>query len=51
MQISEPLAQKILALREEMRGFKDQQDLIQLPEITNLERKEWKEQGIVINIE
>ena len=50
LQISEPLAQKIIALREELGGFKDPKDLLQLPEITNLEWKEWIEEGIIINI-
>ena len=50
LQISEPLAQKIIALREELGGFKSPQDLTQLPEITNLEWEEWKEQGIIITI-
>jgi len=40
LQISEPLARKIIAFREELGGFKEPQALIQLPEITNLE---WKE--------
>jgi len=51
LQISEPLAQKIIALREELGGFKEPQDLTQLPEITNLEWEEWKEQRIIINTE
>ena len=51
LQISEPLAQKIIALREELKGFKEPQDLTQLPEITNLEWEEWKEEGIVIIID
>jgi len=50
LQISEPLAQKIITLREELEGFKEPQDLTQLPEITNLEWQEWKEQGIIISI-
>ena len=50
LQISEPLAQKIIALRKELGGFKEPQDLIQLPEITNLEWEEWKDEGIVINV-
>jgi len=33
-----------------MRGFKDPKALTQLPEITNLEWEEWKEQGITITI-
>jgi DNA uptake protein ComE-like DNA-binding protein len=51
LQISEPLAQKIITLREGLGGFKDPQDLTQLPEITNLEWKEWKEQGIIITVD
>jgi len=55
LKISESLAQKINALpfmsfprtresiilRDELGGFKDPQDLTQLPEITNLEYEEW----------
>jgi DNA uptake protein ComE-like DNA-binding protein len=51
LQISEPLAQKIIALREELKGFKDSQALTQLSEITNLEWEEWEEEGIVIIID
>jgi phosphatidylserine/phosphatidylglycerophosphate/cardiolipin synthase-like enzyme len=50
LQISEPLAQKIIALREDLGGFKHLKDLLQLPEITNLDWEKWKEQGIIINI-
>jgi phosphatidylserine/phosphatidylglycerophosphate/cardiolipin synthase-like enzyme len=50
LQISEPLAQKIIALREELGGFKEPQDLTQLPEMSNLEWEEWKEQGITITV-
>lgn len=55
LQIMEPIAQKIIAfpfmsfprtresiiLREELGGFKDPQDLLQLPELLNLNWKEW----------
>jgi len=51
LQISESLSRKIIALREELGGFKELQDLTQLPEITNLEWEEWKEEGIIFNIE
>jgi phosphatidylserine/phosphatidylglycerophosphate/cardiolipin synthase-like enzyme len=51
LKINEPLAQKIIALREELGGFKEPQDLTQLPEITNLEWEEWGEEGIVISVE
>jgi len=50
LQISKPLVQKIIALRDELGGFKDPQALTQLPELTNLEWKEWKEEGIAITI-
>lgn len=52
LQISEPLAQKIIALRDSLsERFKDPKDLLQLPEITNLDWKEWEEQGIVITVQ
>jgi hypothetical protein len=51
LQVSETLAQKIIVLREELVGFKDPQDLTQLPEITNLEWQEWKEEGIIISVQ
>jgi len=41
----------MIALREELRGFKDPQALIQLSDIVNLEWKEWKEEGKEIVIE
>ncbi len=50
LQISKPLARKIIALKEELEGFKEPQDLTQLPEITNLEWQEWKEHGIIITV-
>jgi len=50
LQISEPLACKIIALREKLGGFKELQDLTQLPEITNLEWEEWEEEGIIITV-
>ncbi len=48
LKISEPLAWKIIALRGELEGFKESKDLLQLPEITNLDWREWEEWGIVI---
>ncbi|GAH78169.1 unnamed protein product [marine sediment metagenome] len=50
LQITEFLAQKIIALRDELGGFKEPQGLTQLPKITNLEWKEWKEQGTIITV-
>jgi len=51
LRISEPLARKIITSRDELGGFKEPPDLIQLPEITTLEWEEWKEEGIVIIFE
>ena len=51
LQITEPLARKIIALREELGGFKDPKDLLQLPELTNLDWEEWKEEGIIFILE
>jgi len=51
LKISEPLSRKIIVLREELGGFKEPQGLAQLPEITNLEWEEWKEQGIIIIVD
>ncbi len=50
LKISEPLAQKIITLREELEGFKDPQDLTQLPGITSLEWEEWIEEVIIITV-
>jgi len=52
LQISEPLARKIIVLRDSLNGgFKVPKDLLQLPELTDLDWMEWKEEGIIINIE
>ncbi len=51
LKISEPLAWKIIALGEELEGFKEPEDLLQFAEITDLDWKEWEEEGIVIKIE
>ncbi|MBU4349932.1 DUF1669 domain-containing protein [bacterium] len=51
LKISEPLSRKIFVLRDSLSGgFKEALDLTQLPEITNLEWKEWKKQGIIIAV-
>lgn len=52
LRVSEPLARKIVSLRDSLNGrFKDPKDLFQLPKITNLELEEWKEEGIVIIVD
>ena len=52
LQISDPLAQKIITLRNSLNeGFKEPKDLLQLLELTNLDWQEWEEQGIIINNE
>ena len=50
LQISEPLTGKIVNLREELGGFKNSKDLIQLPELTNFNWREWKEERMLILI-
>jgi len=52
LQISEPLAQKIITLRDSLsRGFKEPKDLLRLSELTNLEWREWEEEGVIITVE
>ncbi len=51
LKISELLAQKIIALRDEVGGFKEPKELTQLPEITILEWEEWKEERVTITVE
>lgn len=51
LKISEPLARKIITLREELGGFKEPKDLLQLPELTSLDWREWTEEGIMIKID
>jgi len=49
LKISEPPTRKIITLRDSLSGgFKEPKDLLQLPEINNLEWEEWKEEGIII---
>ncbi len=50
LQISEPLAWKIIALSNELEGFKEPEDLLQFREITALEWEEWKEEGIILSV-
>jgi len=51
LQISEPLARKIIALRDSLsEGFKEPQGLTQIHEITTLEWGEWKEQRITVTV-
>jgi len=51
LKVTEPLAWKIIALREELGEFEEPKDLLQFTEITDLEWEEWEEQGIIIKIE
>lgn len=48
LQISEPLARNIIALREKLGGFKEPKNILQLPELTKLDWREWEKEGIVI---
>jgi len=49
-QTSEPLARKVIALKEELEGFKEPKDLLQLPELTNLNWQEWEKEGIIFSV-
>jgi len=52
LKISKSLAHKITNLREsQCGGFKESKDILQLPELTNLDWREWEEEGIVIIID
>ena len=51
LQISESLARKIIALREELEGFKEPKDPLQLTELTDLDWGEWEKEGIMIKID
>jgi len=63
LKISQPLAWKIIAfpfmsfphtresiiLREELEGLKEPKNLLQLPELTNLDWKEWEKDRIIFS--
>jgi len=65
LNISEPVACKIIAfpfmsfprtresiiLSEELEGFKEPKDLLQIPELTTLDLREWEGEGIVVRTE
>jgi len=48
--MSFPRTRESIILSDELRGFKDPQDLLQFTEITDLEWEEWEEEGIVIRV-
>jgi len=51
LKTSEPLSQKIITLRDSLsRRFKEPKGLTQPPEITSLDWRGWKEEGININV-
>jgi len=49
--MSFPRTRESIILSDELRGFKEPKDLLQLPGITTLDWEEWKEQGITIIVE
>ena len=49
--MSFPRKRESIILRDELGGFKEPQDLTQLPKITNLDWKEWAEEEIAISIQ
>ena len=48
--MSFPRTRESIILSDELRGFKEPKDLLQLPGITTLEWEEWKEEGKIINV-
>ena len=48
--MSFPRKRESIILREELGGFKEPKDILQLPELTSLDLREWKEQGIIITV-
>jgi len=50
LKISEPLAQKIINRKNEINCFKKPDDLLQIPGFTNIDLREWEEEGIKITI-
>ena len=45
------IVKKIINLREsQCGGFKNPKDILQLPELTNLDWREWEEEGIIISV-
>ena len=52
MYVFPPPARKVITLRDLLSGrFKEPEDLLQLPELLNLNWKEWIQKEIVINIQ
>ena len=47
LNISEPLAQKIINLRNELDGFKELKNLLKIPELTNIDLREWEGERIL----
>jgi len=48
--MSFPRMRESIILSDELEGFKDPEDLLKFTEITTLEWKEWKEEGIIITV-
>ena len=48
LKINELLAQKIINLRNKLSCIKEPKDLLQIPELTNIDLREWEEEGINI---
>ena len=51
LNISEPLAQKIIELKNEMDCFKEPEDLLKILELSTIDLREWEEEGIKIRTE
>jgi len=51
LKISESLSKKIINLRNELNCLKEPKDLLKIPELTNIDLREWEEEGIVVTVE
>ena len=51
LNISEPLAQKIIELKNEMDCFKEPEDLLKILELSTIDLREWEEEGIIFAIQ
>jgi len=50
LKISESLAQKIINLRNELCCIKEPKDLLKIPELTNIDLREWENEEVMISI-
>jgi len=49
--MSFPRTRESIILSEELEGFKEPKDLLQIPELTTLDLREWEGEGKIILVE